>query len=287
MGNTNCFMLYITQATLGNATYYCVVNTSYNSCVQERAWAWALRSLCQALYIAPASHAFQPVLADYYDDNAAYQALYYTSYVPPQAKTFGFLNVADHGNGAFAPWERSFLILAIAMEVWRGGLTGSRSGKHWEIVLDYMNAMWNVFGANLPGSMYYSGVYSMVYSPNPQGLSTSYQTAIDVLNATYSSNGQSDLIAPYPSGGLYDANVSGYLVVNNFGENCTWYGSIMRAAMKMVTVAQPRNATVASLMSNLISYTASATDLSTNEAGIQWYGEQNSNIQNYHTFAVF
>ncbi len=121
---------YITEAALGNRTYYCVVNTGSNTCIQERAWAWALRSLCQALYISPTNHAFQPVLSDYYNDNAEYQALYYTSYVPPEAATFGFLNVCDHGSGEFAPWERSFLFIVIAMEVWRGGLTGSTAGGH-------------------------------------------------------------------------------------------------------------------------------------------------------------
>ncbi len=154
-------------------------------------------------------------------------------------------------------------------------------------MLDYMNAMWGIFGANLPSSMYYSGTYNMAYSPNSQGLSTAYQTANDVLNATYNANNQSGLAAPYPSVGLYDANVSGYLLVNNFGENCTWYGSIMRAAMTMVAVAEPNNVTVTQLKNNLVSQTVGATGINANTAGIQWYGQQYGNRQNYHTFAIF
>jgi hypothetical protein len=72
LGNVDCFMQYVNSATLGSTTYYCVPNAGVG--IQERAWAWALRSLCQAVYVIPAAHPFEPVLRDYYDDNAALHA---------------------------------------------------------------------------------------------------------------------------------------------------------------------------------------------------------------------
>ncbi|MGH6876184.1 MAG: hypothetical protein ACREHV_02270 [Rhizomicrobium sp.] len=288
MANMTCFMGYITEATLGAETYYCVINAAAHSC-QERGWAWALRNLSQALYVTPSSHPFQPVLRDYYNENAAFQASYYTSYVPPEAATLGLLNVADHGAGGhMAPWEHSFLFISVAMEVWRGGLTGATAGKHWKTLLDYMNAFWTIFGSNLPGSLYYAGLYDMVYSPNQQGLSTAYQTPLEVLAATYACNSVNQgLEPPYPSGGIYDTYCPNYLLDDNFGENPNCYSSIMRAALTMVAAAEPTNATVVSLTNDLNSYIASATGLSETQGGIQWYGSVNGTIENFQTFAIF
>jgi hypothetical protein len=290
LGNVNCFMQYVNSATLGSTTYYCVPNAGVG--IQERAWAWALRSLCQAVYVIPAAHPFEPVLRDYYEDNAALHATYYSQYVPSQARALGLLNVLDAGgsqNGHIGPWEQFFVFLCVAMETWRGGLTGSRSGRHWASVLKYMNNFWNIYGASLPGSMYYIGLYEFVYSPNPQDLETAYQDPLDALTASFNSGYNPGLVAPYPSGGLYDPNNPGgnYFVAGDFPWNCNWYGSIGRAAMKMVTVADPSNTTVATLLQELISYTSAATGISARTAGIQWHGRSSDQIENFQTFAIF
>jgi hypothetical protein len=277
MANTNCFMLYITEAQLGSTPFYCIINT--NGQLQGRAWAWGLRSLCQALYIAPESHAFQPVLRDYYNDNAAYQALYYTSYVPPEAVALGVLNTLDHGTGQFAPWENSFLFIVVAMEVWRGGLTGRTSGAHWKTLLDYMNGFWQVLGSNGAGSMYYAGLYSFCYSPNAQGLSTAYQTPQQALTATAAIT--QGLATPYPMGGLCDITGA------NFPWTCNAYSSIARGAMKMVAVAEPRNTYAKALLNQLVAQTSSVTGVSTLTAGIQWCGSYDGATGNYQTFAIF
>jgi len=290
LGNADCFMQYVNTATLGSTTYYCVPNAGVG--IQERAWAWALRSLCQAVYVIPATHPFAPVLSDYYDDNAAFQAAYYAQYVPSQARALGLLNVLDAAgtqNGHIGPWEQFFVFLCVAMETWRGGLTGHQTGRNWASVLRYMNNFWKLYRGNLPGSMYYVGLYEFVYSPNSQDLQTAYQNPQDALNATFNAGYNPELNIPYPAVGLYDPNAAGnnYLLVANYPWNCNWYGSIARAAMKMVTVAQPSNTTVAAMLQELISYTSTATGISTTTAGIQWCGVTSGVIQNYQTFAIF
>ena len=80
---------------------------------------------------------------------------------------------------------------------------------------------------------------------------------------------------------------SNYLLVASYPWNCNWYGSIARAAMKMVSVAQPSNRTVAAMMQELVSYTSTATGISTTTAGIQWCGTASGIIQNFQTFAIF
>jgi len=290
LGNVNCFMQYVNRATLGSTTYYCVPNAGVG--IQERAWAWALRSLCQAVYVIPAAHPFRPVLEDYYNDNAAFQAAYYAHYVPAQAVALGFLNVLDSGgtaNGHIGPWQQFFVFLCVAMETWRGGLTGADSGKNWRGFLDYMNNFWKIYRGNLPGSMYYIGLYELVYSPNSQDLLTAYQHPIDALSASFNSGYNPGLSPPYPNGGLYDPNgtESNYLLVADYPWNCNWYGSIARAAMKMVTVAEPSNKALAAMLQELISYTSSATGISTKTAGIQWHGRVSHTIENYQTFAIF
>lgn len=290
MSNTCCFMGFLTQQTLGEKTYYCVINGAYWS-IQERGWAWALRSLTQAVYITPEANAFQPVLRDYYEDNAAFQARYYRKYVPKAAATLGILNVLDHGindgKGHMAPWELSFLFLPVAMEAWRGGLTSLKSGEHWVALLNYMNGFWSAFETNFPRSLYYAGAYDFVYSPQSGNLAASYQTGQDLLSATYADSVNGGMQAPYPKGGLYDQNVNGNLLINNFPENCTWYGSVMRAAMKMVMVAQPGETAVGTMMKKLIDMTAAATGQTKETAGIQWHGLNNGVVGNYHTFAIF
>jgi hypothetical protein len=290
LGNVDSFMQYANSATLGSTTYYCVPNAKVG--IQERAWAWGLRSLCQAVYVIPATHPFAPVLSDYYDDNAALQANYYTNYVPSQARALGLLNVLDSGgtqDGHIGPWQQFFVFLCVSMEVWRGGLTGAKSGRDWQTLLDYMNNFWKVYRGNLPGSMYYIGLYQFVYSPNSQDLEAAYQTPVDALDACFNSGFNPGLSLPYPGGGLYDPNGTGtnYLLVASYPWNCNWYGSIGRAAMKMVTVAQPSNTKLAAMLQELISYTSEATGISTDTAGIQWCGTTSGVIENYQTFAIF
>jgi hypothetical protein len=283
-------MQYANTGTLGSTSYYCVPNAGIG--IQERAWAWALRSLCQAVYVIPAAHPFEPVLRDYYDDNAAFHATYYAQYVPSQARALGLLNVLDAGgtaNGHIGPWEQFFVFLCIAMETWRGGLTGHETGKNWASVLKYMNNFWKIYRGSLPGSMYYAGLYQLVYSPNSQDLTTAYQHPLEVLTASFNSGYNPELSPPYPSGGLYDPNGTGsdYLLVASYPRNCNWYGSIARAAMKMVSVADPSNKVVAAMLQELITYTSQATGIGTKTAGIQWHGPAPKLIENYQTFAIF
>ncbi len=288
LGNVDCFMQYANSQTLGNTTYYCVPNAQPG--IQERAWAWALRSLCQAMFVLPATHGFEPVLRDYYNDNAGYHGKYYASYVPPEAVALGLLNCADSGgggNGHIAPWSQFFVYFSLAMEAWRGGLTGARAGANWDIVLEHSNAFWEMYGSSLPGSMYYIGAYALVYGPNSQDLTTAYQTPLDAFNATYQSGYNGDMVTPYPARGLYDPYDAGYVLGANYPENCSWYGIIGRAALKMFAVAQPGNTTISGLLSHLDKYISDGTQVSKNQGGIQWCGPLNGVIENYQTFAIF
>ncbi|HTT84140.1 MAG TPA: hypothetical protein VMF67_11715 [Rhizomicrobium sp.] len=283
-GNASCFMQYANNAVFGSTTYYCVIELGG---LQERAWAWGLRTLCQALYVAPAANAFQPVLADYYDDNAAAQAVYYTSYVPAEAEALGCLNSLDHGvggnQGHMAPWERYYVFMSVAMEVWRSGLTGSAAGSNWSTFLNYMNNYWTLLTSNDNG-LYYTGCYDVTYSPNAQGLSTAYQTAHEALMATYNEGYNGGLAEPYPSSGLYDGESDFY---NNFPWNVTSYVTIGRAALTMVHKAQPNNALVKEALRKLNKEMVAGTGIGKHTGCLQWYGTYDGVTENYQTYAIF
>lgn len=193
MANTQCFMLYQSKQTLSGKTYYCLINGNYGSC-QLRGWAWALRSLSQCLYMLPSTHIFYPVLRDYYNDNAEFQAGLIATYTPAQA-TFGMLRCLDHGTtgntsqGHLAPWMGYFLYYGIAMDVWRN-LNGATAQAHYKTVLDYMAAQWNLYTTSVdPNAINYISAYDLVYSPitgQSNGYSSSYTSASAVWTASYS-----------------------------------------------------------------------------------------------------
>ncbi len=196
--NTQCFASYQGKQTLSGTTYYCLINGNYASC-QLRSWAWSLRSLTQLTYMIPANHIFYPVIRDYYNDNAAFQAALIPTYSAAQA-TFGMLRCLDHGGtgntsqGHLAPWMGYFLYITVAMEVWRGGLTGATAGTNFKTLIDYMAAQWNLYTAAVdPNAINYISAYDLIYSPisgGSGGYTSSYTNALTLFNASYAQTAQ-------------------------------------------------------------------------------------------------
>ena len=291
MANTQCFAAYQTKQTLGATTYYCIVNGAPNAC-QLRAWAWAWRSLCQAVYMMPAKHIFYPVLRDYYNDNAAYQALRLATFPPQQAK-FGIVSCLDHGSatptkGHLAPWMGYFVYIVVTMEVWRGGLTGPAAGANFGRLLDYMAAQWHLYDSSIdPNAINYISAYDLVYSPvsgGAGGYAQTYTTAISLFNASVQDNA---IPGPPFITSMFDANGTGRRLHANFPENCNWYGSIARAALTMHKLVRPNDPTVAAVLASCLAATQAATGISASTAGIQWYGVQGGVISNFQTNAIF
>ena len=293
MANSQCFMGYLTKRqTLGGTTYYCIINGASGAC-QLRAWAWAWRSLCQALYMLPAQHVFYPVLRDYYNDNAAYQAGRLATFPPQQAK-FGIVNCLDHGSstgakGHLAPWMGYFVHMVVAMEVWRGGLTGPTAGNNLGKLLDYMGAAWSLYAPSVsPNAINYISAYDLVYSPvsgGAGGWASTYTTAPALFAASIQ-----DGAIPGPAffaDEMYDQNATGGRLTANFPANCNWYGSVARAALTMHKLVRPNDPTVAAVLAACLASTHAATGISLSTAGIQWYGTKNGVISNFQTNAVW
>lgn len=277
--NATCFMTYNGSQTLGGYTYQPLIAGLKNS-DQLRAFGWATRTLCQAMWMVPNSHCMYPIFRDYYDDNAKYQALRIATF-PANQLPLGFMpndveaGVSD-GVGGWAAWMGYFWMMALNMEQWRGGLTPNEAtNKYWGVAADQYAKQFKIWDPALdPGAPNYCATYRTVYGPNTSNWTTAYTDPAVVNNQTYLT-GNSQTVAPYPAFPFDNDNSPGFGTVPYFelvagNHNAfNYYGNMARMAARIRTMAKPADTLVASFLAAFTANIKARTGVST-DGGFNW-----------------
>jgi hypothetical protein len=263
----------------GGVQYFCANVDG----AQPRGWAWSLRSLGMALFFARDGHPLRACLEDFYSDSFNYVKLLLQG-LPAQAQVFGTFPTAYRGLDGESPWQYAYMDQAVSLEKWRGGLTTAAvPGINW--IFNYMDTNWAKYGGNVPGSLYYVGVYDEKFATNGADLSTCYTTALAVFNATHAAD--ATVAAPYPStGGIYDGFGAGYVMTNP--KLSTAYPLIIVCGLKMRALADPSNTARVTMLSQVSTQIANKTGGSILQGGGVWsYLDANSVMQNYQVYSCF
>lgn len=295
--NASCFMTYNGSQVLGGYTYQPLIAGFKNS-DQLRGFAWAWRTLFQAIYIIPNSHSMYPYLRDVYDDNAKWQALRIPTF-PANQQVLGYWpndveQGVSGGVGGWAAWMGFFCMHSLNMEDWRGGLTPNEATHHyWGTAADFYAKQWQIWDPALnAGAPNYCATYRTVYGPNTSNWTTAYTDPAVVNTQTYNT-GNAQTVAPYPAFPFDNDNSppfgsTPYFELAAGNHNAfNYYGNMGRMAAKIRTLAKPSDTLVASFLSAFTANIKARTGVST-DGGFTWgYTDGGGSGINPLTFACF
>ncbi len=269
---SNCAMTYNATKTVGGATYRCIIGAETNS-DQLRGWGWGTRTLVQCMYLMPDRHPMQNYIRDLYNDTGKYHAVRLAS-LPANQQVLGFFpNAVEQGVrggvGGWAPWMGFITMVPFNMEQWRGGLTSQEASKgYWGQAADFFAKQWQIWDPAIdpkaPNSM---TAYRLTYGPTPGNWSTSYTTAADVANHSYSTNNIE--IAPYPTYPYDHDNDATHMIAPGNINAWNYYGNMGRMALKIRTLGKPSDTLAANVLAQFTANIIRITGRST-EGGFRW-----------------
>lgn len=280
--NSYCTMVYQGTQTLNGITRRCLINGAYGS-TQLRGWAWAERTLFNALFMTPDDHVYQPVLKDMYDANLTFEAGRISLRYPAAQLACGIPEVLDHDNGGahIAPWMLHFYIEIMATEKVRNGQTPA-SVAALTTILTFLANYWKRYGPTVnPNAVLYYPAYDNLYA----ALSQDYNNCYTNMPAMFAASAAAGFFPPPWPTQLYDHDQGTFHV--GFPGNTDSYHVFGQAACKQHSLALPGNPDIAAALAQIKAALSAASGIGSATGGIQWAGTSNGLADNYQTHGVF